>query len=39
MAELKLSLSNPGMSDLHKVGLGGLYMTLQSLDQIFVSNR
>lgn len=32
MAELKLSLSNPGMSDLHKVGLGGLYMTLQSLD-------
>lgn len=33
MAELKLSLSNPGMSDLHKVGLGGLYMTLQSLDQ------
>ncbi|HMV76440.1 MAG TPA: type I-MYXAN CRISPR-associated Cas8a1/Cmx1 [Leptospiraceae bacterium] len=33
MAELKLSLSNPGMSDLHKVGLGGLYMTLKSLDQ------
>ncbi|MDI7218345.1 type I-MYXAN CRISPR-associated Cas8a1/Cmx1 [Leptospira santarosai] len=32
MAELKLSLSNPGMSDLHKVGLGGLYMTLKSLD-------
>ncbi|MFA4794835.1 type I-MYXAN CRISPR-associated Cas8a1/Cmx1 [Leptospira kirschneri] len=32
MAELKLSLANPGMSDLHKVGLGGLYMTLKSLD-------
>ncbi|EKT86643.2 type I-MYXAN CRISPR-associated Cas8a1/Cmx1 [Leptospira santarosai] len=32
MAELKLSLSNSGMSDLHKVGLGGLYMTLKSLD-------
>jgi len=32
MSELKIGLFDPGMTDLHRVGLAGLYMTLQALD-------